>query len=343
MGLMGLFEHPSHLRERLSYLSRPTWKYRRLRTAAALSAAALLFFCVLPMANSRAHAQSATAAAASSDKDINAKVAQLNLDTATRDDVIAVFGEPGSYIWGNKTLDKNNLPDQEPYIMFYNRGFMVEVFGGRVEELRFEAEGEFVFHDSLRVGSTLEDVLKVMGSPAETVAGGDLAFKDGVLYKDIGGRKGYCYYARRNQGIRIFCNNYRVQAIYVTRKGAMPGPTEQQKRNRIVDRTDYPFVDDPDLHGAWVSVDFVDTVDQFTPGHQHWGDLFLKEMTFNDGGKTTGLWTWTKGLIIHPGNKTASHYEIKTIDGKACLFFEWKSGDYGFRHMTPKYYVLTRR
>jgi hypothetical protein len=112
-------------------------------------------------------------------------------------------------------------------------------------------------------------------------------------------------------------------------------------------------VDDPELHGAWVFVDFVDTIGQFTPGRKFGEDFsLLNEMTFNDNGKTSaligegqrdGLWTWTKGLIISPSNQTAAHYEIKTIDGKAYLFFEWKSGDYIFRHATPKYYVLTRR
>jgi bla regulator protein BlaR1 len=120
----------------------------------------------------------------------------------------------------------------------------------------------------------------------------------------------------------------------------MPGGTD----DRLVDRTDYPFVDDPAVHGKWVSVDFVRTMDQFHPGRRYWSSrLFLTELTFLDGGKMPQSWmTWTQGLVIHHGDKTASAYTIKTLGGKEYLFFEWKSGDYTIRKMKPCYYVLTR-
>lgn len=42
--------------------------------------------------------------------DINAKVDQLDIDTATLDDVIQIFGEPERYLWGNNTFTKDDLP-----------------------------------------------------------------------------------------------------------------------------------------------------------------------------------------------------------------------------------------
>ena len=107
--------------------------------------------------------------------------------------------------------------------------------------------------------------------------------------------------------------------------------------------------------GAWTSVDFVDEPSQFNSERRHFGgDLYMKELKFLPGGKTSALFvtkegvetstvfTWTKGVVIHPGDKTAAKYEIKKIGDKEYLFLEWKSGDYTIRHMKPKYYVLKK-
>jgi len=116
-----------------------------------------------------------------------------------------------------------------------------------------------------------------------------------------------------------------------------------RKKGRIVDKIDYPFVNDPEVVGRWKSIDFVKTVEDFKPGTKHGrGDLYLKEMIIFENGRTKGPWNWTKGLIIHPGDKTAAKYHIKEIDGSTYMFFEWKSGDYTIRHMKPRYYVLKK-
>ena len=112
---------------------------------------------------------------------------------------------------------------------------------------------------------------------------------------------------------------------------------------RIVDRIDYPFVNDPQVIGKWVSVDFVQKPEDFKAGEKHWtGDLYLKDLDFFEAGGTGGPWRWTKGLVIHPGDKTAAQYIIRTINGTEYMFFEWKSGDYTILHRKPSYYVLTR-
>jgi len=113
---------------------------------------------------------------------------------------------------------------------------------------------------------------------------------------------------------------------------------------RLVDNIDLPFVNDPAVIGRWQSVDFVGTPDQFVPGQKHFaGDLYLKGLEFlPNGGMTPASVNWTKGVVIHPGDKTASQYEIRALDGKTYLFMEWKSGDYTIRHMKPQYYVLQK-
>ena len=62
---------------------------------------------------------------------------------------------------------------------------------------------------------------------------------------------------------------------------------------------------------------------------------------FERGGYDEALgWTWTKGLLLHSGDQTASRYEIREINGASYLFMEWKSGDVTIAHMKPQYYVL---
>jgi hypothetical protein len=109
---------------------------------------------------------------------------------------------------------------------------------------------------------------------------------------------------------------------------------------------DLPFVDDPQVIGEWESVDFVANPSDFNPDKPNWtGDkLFLKGLTFlEDGEMPQPGMTWTKGVVIRHGDKTASHYEIREINGKLYMLFEWKSGDVTIRGMKPKYYVLRKK
>lgn len=111
------------------------------------------------------------------------------------------------------------------------------------------------------------------------------------------------------------------------------------------DNIDLPFVNDPQVLGEWESVDFVPDISDFDPGQKRWGgDLYLKGLTFLPDGKTGKPWmTWTKGAVMHHGDKTASHYEIKEMKDQSYLFFEWKSGDVTISGMKPYYYVLKRK
>jgi hypothetical protein len=108
------------------------------------------------------------------------------------------------------------------------------------------------------------------------------------------------------------------------------------------DNIDLPFVNDPQVLGEWKSVDFVQDITQFNPAQPSWkGKLYLKGLTFLENGKTPqAWWTWTQGVLIHSGDQTASHYEIREINGAYYLFLEWKSGDVTIAGMKPWYYAL---
>jgi hypothetical protein len=147
--------------------------------------------------------------------DINAKIARLNTRTATVDRVIRIFGEPTKYVWENETFKKSNLPDR--YILIYPDGFSVFMMNGRIAELRHEGPDGYIWDGKLQVGSSLEEVLKVAGEPEKTVAGQPNKLEDGVLYKDIDGKEGNCYYGSEKNGVRFFFRDYKVSGLYVTR------------------------------------------------------------------------------------------------------------------------------
>jgi hypothetical protein len=166
-----------------------------------------------------------------SESDINAKVAQLDIDKATLDDVIRIFGEPGKYMWNNETFTKDNLP--LVYTAEYPGGFSAFMSRGKIRELRFEGSGVgYVFRGKLKLGSSLDEVLEVLGQPRETVVGQPMGEEDAVLYKDMSGRKGHCYYSRKDQGIRLFFLNYKVVSLYLT-STAQRGPSETGRASKV--------------------------------------------------------------------------------------------------------------
>ena len=114
-------------------------------------------------------------------------------------------------------------------------------------------------------------------------------------------------------------------------------------KGKIADKTSYSFVNDPQAPGRWTSVDFITQIEDFQPGIKRWGgDLYLGEITFSENGHTSGPWTWTNGLIIHQGDKTASKYLIKEINGSKYMFLEWKTKDYTAGGAQPGYYILKK-
>ncbi len=144
----------------------------------------------------------------------------MNINKDGLADVIRIFGEPTSYLWSGRTFDKDNLPDTY-YIASYSSAFAVFMSHGYIEELRVTGPG-YVFRDAIQVGSGIEDVLKVLGQPTKTVEG-KCEWKPGVFYKNINGKKGYCYYNRPDQGVRVFFLGNRLTAIYLPRTEPNPG------------------------------------------------------------------------------------------------------------------------
>jgi len=150
-------------------------------------------------------------------RDFPQKVAKLNIDTAKLDDVIKIFGEPVEYIRGREIIDKAKIPSDR-YCIKYPDDVYLFMQWDSIVELRFESSAaNYSFRDSIRVGSSLDAVLEVVGQPSETVEGEPIGWSDGVLYKDIEGTKGRCYYHRSEENVRFFFGNYKVKGMYITR------------------------------------------------------------------------------------------------------------------------------
>jgi hypothetical protein len=152
-------------------------------------------------------------------KDINEKLAQIDINNTTLEDVVNIFGSPITYLWGEETFTKDNLP--QVYIAVIEKGFSVLVNSNMVTEIRFQGEEEivdytgYVYKDSVKIGSPMEDALKVLDPPQKVVSGEPCNYEDGVLYKNIDGEEGSGYYCLNNQGVRMFFHKNKVAAIYL--------------------------------------------------------------------------------------------------------------------------------
>ncbi len=179
------------------------------------------------------------------------KIAQLDLDSAGMEQVLATFGQPVKYIWGPKTLPADQLPNR--FIAVYPGGFHVFMMDNRIVELRFEGNSKYVYAGKLRIGSTLEEALAVLGAPVKTVEGKPIGWSDSdnVLFKDIDGRKGHCYYHRPDHGVRVWFGDYKVAAIYMTRSdfddGGSMGPFDPEFARLLPERVAALDIDSADL------------------------------------------------------------------------------------------------
>ena len=152
---------------------------------------------------------------------IDDQIAQVTLPGTSIKDMIRVMGEPTKYWIGFKTLDKNNLPDT--YLVSYPNGIQAAIWRDKVYEVECVGTPGFSYQGTLRLGSTLDDVLRTLGPPTQTISGHPqkgfmpqrLSGFGGVLYTEIGGVKGESYYWRPDQDIRFMFQQGVVSEICI--------------------------------------------------------------------------------------------------------------------------------
>ncbi len=153
-------------------------------------------------------------------KEFAAKVDTLDIDRATRKDVIEHLGKPQSYVLGDQPLDANNLPDR--YAMIYPTGVQVIMDQDHIRRVSILAPG-YLFRGKIQVGSTLEEVFEILGPAAKTIEGAkgqDVATsqENDVFYKDVAGIKGNCIYRATAKGVVIWLMDNRVRQLMLAPK-----------------------------------------------------------------------------------------------------------------------------
>ena len=181
--------------------------------------------------------------------EMNQKIVKHDFENADLAKMISLFGEPLKYMWGDQEFPKNNLP--ENYCAIYPQGFMIWMQQGRSHEVRFHSadlEYEWPYNSTgiwggpIKVGSSLEEVINMVGQPIETVVGQACDYRDKVLYKDIDAQTGRCYYSRSDKNVRFFFWNYKVSALYLTGH-----PISPYMDVRWRNLAEFDFANKPDL------------------------------------------------------------------------------------------------
>jgi len=156
------------------------------------------------------------------DDSLDEKIVRLSQPGTTVRQALRVLGEPASYGSGLQIFTKDHLPDT--YWMVYTNAVNVLIAHGKVTQLASLRPGPgFTWRSQLHLGSTLADVLKVVGPPTETLSGqsgtnllgATLGGYAGVLYDKIDGVPGTDLYWRPDQNLRFLFKNDQVTALLV--------------------------------------------------------------------------------------------------------------------------------
>ncbi len=249
----------------------------------------------------------------------------------SKDDVLESLGKPGYIFYAENRYTLDNLPEKY-YMPYDDVSFLI--VNDSVKGITALSHS-YKFANGLGVGDSEQKIKQAFGGDFQLK---ETERKDYLTYKD----EGLMFEINKQDGTVMEINVSPLPGSESYKKADIPPTSTINEQGRIVDKVDYPFVNDPKVIGGWKSVDFVREIDQFNPTAKNWkGDLFLNHLIFEEGGNIAGkILTWTKDLVL--SDDTASKYIIREMGGSTYMFFEWKSGDYTIRHMKPFYYVLKK-
>jgi len=157
-------------------------------------------------------------------KELAARLDALDIDKATRNAVTEQLGKPSFYALGNDVLDANNLPNR--YAMVYPESVHVVIMDDRIIRVAILSPG-YLFRGKVQVGSSLDEVLEVLGPPRKTIEGARMrdimtSPEDDVFYKNLDGVEGTCAYQARAKGVMVGLNDGRVSTLVLLPKN-QPG------------------------------------------------------------------------------------------------------------------------
>ncbi len=153
-------------------------------------------------------------------KDVAARIDKLAVGSATRQDVIALFGEPLLYCQGKERFDASNLPSR--FVMLYPGNVQVVISDDCVRSVTIVNPG-YLFRSRIQVGDARENVFKVLEPPLKTMeVAGDFDIrkvtKNPVFFQDAGGEAGNGYYRNEPEGVGLYFRQGKVMQIYLLPK-----------------------------------------------------------------------------------------------------------------------------
>jgi len=104
--------------------------------------------------------------------------------------------------------------------------------------------------NGLRVGDSEQKVKKAFGKDFRIE---ESQWKDFLSYKD----EGLMFEIHKQERTVMEINVSPLPGSESYKKADIPATSHINEQGRIVDKTDYPFVNDPKVIGGWKSVDFV--------------------------------------------------------------------------------------
>jgi hypothetical protein len=218
----------------------------------------------------------------------------------SKDDILESLGKPGGIFYGDEKYTLDNLP--ENYYMPYE-DISFRIANGLVKEITVLSPS-YKLTNGLRVGDSEQKLKKAFGDDYRIR---EFENKDFLNYED----EGLMFEIDRRERTILEINVSPGPGTKSYKKAHIPPTSTINEKGRIVDKVDYPFVNDLKVVGGWKSVDFVGEMKQFKVNEQQWkgrgGELFLNDMIFENNGRLTCTndkvpdgysRTWTKGLVI---------------------------------------------
>ena len=146
-------------------------------------------------------------------KEVIKKLDTIKIGKTTSDDLINILGE-SQIIEVDKKMERGAFNCK-----YGDAAFTLEnnvIVGYYVKNIL----SPVIYGDSVRIGSSIEDVFDLVGKPKKTLVGANFdedAIKDQVFYRDINGWIGNHSYSINSLGVRFYFWNDKVSAISLSK------------------------------------------------------------------------------------------------------------------------------
>ena len=189
----------------------------------------------------------------------------------SKDDILESLGKPGVIFYGDNKYTLDNLPEKY-YMPYEDISFLI--VNGSVKGITVLSPS-YKLPNGLRVGDSEQKIKKAFGNDFRIK---ESQWKDFLSYKD----EGLMFEINKQDRTVMEINVSPLPGSESYKKADIPPTSYINEKGRLVDKVDYPFVNDPKVVGGWKSVDFVREINQFNPNKKSWkGDEWHEDKRFS--------------------------------------------------------------